>query len=203
MEEKIETTEEKIIQAAIEIFSQKGYNGTTTKEIAGKAGIAEGTIFRYFPKKQDLLHGILIKAIEVMAPKIIGRGIAEIFKENSDKSDREVLIAFMKNRLEIFQQHFAIIKVVLNEAQYHPNIQAIYIQKVLPPIKEIIDNFFVEGIKRGRFRQYHPSILTAMMVGAVGMNILLQHNKYLVEGLSKEEIMEQMAEVLLTGIAKN
>ncbi len=203
MEEKIETTEDKIIQAAIEIFSQKGYNGTTTKEIAGKAGIAEGTIFRYFPKKQDLLHGILIKAIEVMAPKIIGRGIAEIFKEHSDRSDREVLITFMKNRLEIIQQHFAIIKVVLNEAQYHPDIQALYIHKVLPPIKEIIDNFFIEGIKKGRFQQYHPSILTAMMVGTVGMSILLQHNKYLAEGLSKEEIMEQMADVLLTGIAKN
>ncbi|SHI89506.1 transcriptional regulator, TetR family [Geosporobacter subterraneus DSM 17957] len=203
MDKKIESTEDKIIRAAIEIFSQKGYNGTTTKEIAVKAKIAEGTIFRYFPKKQDLLHGILVKAIEIMAPKIIGKGVAEIFDDNSDKSDREILIAFMKNRLEIVQQNFTLIKVVLNEAQYHPDIQELFFQKVLPPIKGIIDHFFMEGIKKGRFRQYHPSILTAMMVGTVGMSVLLQHNRHFVEGLSKEEIMEQMADVLLTGISKN
>ncbi len=202
MDTKFETTEEKIIQAAIEIFAQKGYNGTTTKEVAVKAGIAEGTVFRYFPKKQDLLHGILYKAIETMVPKIAGHGIAEIFEHNSEKSDREILIAFMKNRLEMIQQHFSIIKVILNEIQYHPDIEVLCFQKIIPPIKGIIDRFFMEGIRKGRFRQYHPSVLTAMMVGTAIMSILLQHHLELAEGLTKEEMIEQMADVLLTGIAK-
>ncbi|AOT69747.1 TetR/AcrR family transcriptional regulator [Geosporobacter ferrireducens] len=202
MDTKLETTEERIIQAAIEIFAQKGYNGTTTKEIAVKAGVAEGTIFRYFPKKQDLLHGILYKAIEVMVPKIAGHGIVEIFDHNVEKSDREILITFMKNRLEMIQQHFSIIKVILNEVQYHSDIEDLWFQKIIPPIKGIIDRFFAEGMRKGRFRQYHPSILTGIMVGAAIMSILLQRYEDLAEGLTKEEIIEQMADVLLNGIAK-
>jgi AcrR family transcriptional regulator len=47
-------TRQAILKAALELFSQKGFYQATTKEIARKAGIAEGTIFNYFPTKEDL-----------------------------------------------------------------------------------------------------------------------------------------------------
>ncbi len=49
-----ERTREAILKAALEYFSQKGFHRTTTREIARKAGIAEGTMFNYFPTKEDL-----------------------------------------------------------------------------------------------------------------------------------------------------
>lgn len=47
-------TRQAILKAALELFSQKGFYQATTKEIARKAGVAEGTIFNYFPTKEDL-----------------------------------------------------------------------------------------------------------------------------------------------------
>lgn len=44
-----------ITKAAIKLFSQKGFTASTTKEIAEQAGISEGTIFRYFKTKKDIL----------------------------------------------------------------------------------------------------------------------------------------------------
>ena len=49
-----ENTKEKILEAALSLFREKGLDGTTTKEISQKAGIAEGTLFNYFATKEDL-----------------------------------------------------------------------------------------------------------------------------------------------------
>ena len=47
-------TKEQILAAALELFRKKGLDGTTTKQISRKAGIAEGTLFNYFKTKEDL-----------------------------------------------------------------------------------------------------------------------------------------------------
>ena len=49
-------TTEKIITAAIDLFSKNGYNGVTTEEIAKEAGFSEKTLFRHFQSKQNLLE---------------------------------------------------------------------------------------------------------------------------------------------------
>ncbi len=49
----------KIVQAAIDLFSRKGFDGTTTKEIAAASGITEALIFRHFESKQDLYAAII------------------------------------------------------------------------------------------------------------------------------------------------
>jgi AcrR family transcriptional regulator len=51
---KKEQTKERILASALELFRSKGLDGTTTKEISKKAGIAEGTLFNYFKTKEDL-----------------------------------------------------------------------------------------------------------------------------------------------------
>src|SRR6266581_1192077 len=51
---KKERTKEQILSTALQLFREKGIEGTTTKEISKKAGIAEGTLFNYFKTKEDL-----------------------------------------------------------------------------------------------------------------------------------------------------
>lgn len=52
--ENKEKTRQAILRAALELFAKKGFAATTTKEIARRAKIAEGTLFNYFPTKEDL-----------------------------------------------------------------------------------------------------------------------------------------------------
>lgn len=54
-------TREKILAAAIDLMSMKGYSATTTKEIAEKAGISEMTVFRKFKSKQEILDNLIEK----------------------------------------------------------------------------------------------------------------------------------------------
>jgi len=58
-----ELTHQRLIRAALELFSSRGYHDTTTAQIAKKAGVAEGTIYRHFPSKQQLLNELYRAAL--------------------------------------------------------------------------------------------------------------------------------------------
>ena len=57
--QKMPAGKKKTLSAAIELFSRQGYNGTSTAQIAEKAGISQATIFKYFKTKDDLLSEII------------------------------------------------------------------------------------------------------------------------------------------------
>lgn len=86
-------TRQRLIRAALELFTSRGYHDTTTAQIAKKAGVAEGTIYRHFPSKQQLLNELYRAAQrwaatvvqEMGAPgtgvqarlALVGRGLAD------------------------------------------------------------------------------------------------------------------------------
>lgn len=51
--------QEKILQAALQLFAQEGYHATSTNRVAKKAGVSEGLIFRHFGSKEGLLQAVL------------------------------------------------------------------------------------------------------------------------------------------------
>src|SRR5262245_12851899 len=57
-------TRERLVRAALELFTTQGYYGSTTPEIAARAGVAEGTIYRHFTSKQHLLNEIYRGALQ-------------------------------------------------------------------------------------------------------------------------------------------
>jgi AcrR family transcriptional regulator len=53
-----EATRQKLLRAALELYTTAGFRGTTTPEIALRAGVAEGTIYRHFSGKEELLNEV-------------------------------------------------------------------------------------------------------------------------------------------------
>ena len=70
----------KILEAAVEMFAEKGYAATSTSEIAKKAGVAEGTIFRHYKTKKDLLLAIVTPTLfHSVAPFLAKEFVREVF----------------------------------------------------------------------------------------------------------------------------
>lgn len=69
---------DKIVQTALELFTEQGYKATTTKEIAVKSGVAEGLIFYYFKDKRELLNYLISKFSFVESIDIEMKEIAEM-----------------------------------------------------------------------------------------------------------------------------
>lgn len=95
-----ESTRKRILKAAGTLFGRKGYDGTTTRDIAAKAGIATGTLFNYFPNK------------EALAMVLIGMSLDEAaadFKKSDHRGEsaEEDLFAFIITGLRRMEPHRA------------------------------------------------------------------------------------------------
>ncbi len=78
---------EAILRAAIKVFAGKGYFNSKVADIAGEAGIADGTVYLYFKSKEEILHSIFDRAME----EFIAEGKREIAEiEEADKRLRRI-----------------------------------------------------------------------------------------------------------------
>nr|WP_256558156.1 TetR/AcrR family transcriptional regulator [Halobacillus sp. A1] len=151
-EEEIELTpkQAKILEAAIEIFAEKGYAATSTSEIAKKAGVAEGTIFRHYKTKKELLISIVTPGIiKLTVPFFANQFVSEVFKEKSE-SYEQLLRKIIRNRFEFVQKNIPLLKIILQEMAFHEELkqsfQNIFIKKIFPKFDEAVTQFKKDGL---------------------------------------------------------
>ena len=60
-------THDRLVRAALDLFTTQGYHASTTPQIAERAGVAEGTIYRHFESKEQLFNEIYRAAVRLLA----------------------------------------------------------------------------------------------------------------------------------------
>ncbi|HEX4645840.1 MAG TPA: TetR/AcrR family transcriptional regulator [Verrucomicrobiae bacterium] len=114
--ENKEKTRNAILRAALELFAKRGFHRTTTKEISRRAGIAEGTLFNYFPTKEDLALYFFERELD---------GLMDWFRK--DKSAQDAPLP---------EKLFAIIHHLLERlSPYEDFIGAVYLRALQPASK--------------------------------------------------------------------
>lgn len=138
----------RIVEAAIEVFAEKGYAGSSTNEIAQRAGVAEGTIFRHYKTKKDLLLSIVTPAmVKLIAPFLLRefRGVLD----TEYKSYDEFLRALIENRLQFLERNLSLFKIVLQEFPFHSDLQEqlqkVVFSQVKARVEKVIAKFQAEG----------------------------------------------------------
>jgi len=152
---RAEERREMIARAALKLFAERGYERTTTKEIARAAGISEGTIFRYFPTKHDLLLAFFSR--EVFAP------LSEIFKIEEPIDDYRILRAFVADRFRLWQRHRNLMKVIIGEAIFNPEMVA-HLNRLTAPAQEIVEEYFRRRIRDGAFRELDVNVASRALL---------------------------------------
>ena len=103
-------TRQRVIRAALELFTTRGYHDTTTAQLAKKAGIAEGTIYRHFASKQQLLNE-LYRAAQRWAARVV----QEAARDPQGATARAQLTAVAHGLAEGAADEAAIVKLGLLE----------------------------------------------------------------------------------------
>lgn len=112
-------TQRRILAAALELFAERGYAATSTASIAGRAGVAEKTIFANFATKERLLDLVLHPAaLDLVLPRAFG-GVRETLSKPWT-SLSAMLDALMHNRLELARSHPAKLRLLLQALILHP-----------------------------------------------------------------------------------
>lgn len=196
-----ENKEQAILEAAIKIFAEKSYNGTTTSEIAKAAGVAEGTIFRYFRTKKDLLKGILDKFTFFIGNNLIENQLSKILEENKEKDESEILKIIIKNRIELIKKYKDIMKIVFTEMQFSPEIREGILKNILPKAKSTVRKFIIMCIEKGSFRNVDIEAAEAAILGII-ISYVAQ-NYLIVENKSKDyEGLDDIVDIIMNGLKK-
>nr|WP_255688817.1 TetR/AcrR family transcriptional regulator [Pontibacillus sp. HN14] len=150
-QEQLTPKQQQIVQAAIEMFSEKGYASTSTSEIAKRAGVAEGTIFRHYKTKKDLLLAIVSPVITKLAVPFIAQSfVKQVFKEGEHEDFEELLRTILVNRFEFAKKNVPLLKIVLQEVAFHPELQDRYKEvfraEVLPHFERFISHYQEQGL---------------------------------------------------------
>ncbi len=194
--------EKKILKAAIAVFSEKGYSASTTSEIAKNAGVAEGTIFRYYKTKKDILHSILIHFINSFGSRLIFSSIEKILENADEKDLRSLFKELLYDRLKLAESFFPLARIMISEAMFHEDIREALYQSILPKGIKMISTAQEKLKERGLIRSDISS--TAMLRSTMGClasliaQKLLFNNKTSIAGFESE--IDQVIDILLYGL---
>lgn len=98
----------KIMQSAVELISTKGYDGTSTLNIAEHAGLSQATLFKYFKTKVDLLTAILHPVV----PGLFGSFFEELLTFETTEEKVHYLV---HNRMTYLKKNRALMKIIFHE----------------------------------------------------------------------------------------
>lgn len=129
VEDELTEKQKRIIIAAIQSFSEKGYAATSTSEIAKKAGVAEGTIFRHYKTKKELLVSIVAPTMAKLIAPFIMNDLNKVLHRQFDHYE-DFLRAMLENRKEFLKKHMAILKIMLQEIPFQPELRAQFFEHV-------------------------------------------------------------------------
>lgn len=145
----------RIVEAAVVCFSENGYAATATKTIALRAGVAEGTIFRHFPTKKELL-------VRLVRP-LVSRGllplaIEEIRVENEAAGGdlRRFMRAILGNRLLFADRFSPLVRILIQELRFHAELREALAATVSSALLDAAAKVLAPFIASGQIRPVDP-----------------------------------------------
>ena len=148
-ENKLTKKQENILIAAVELISEKGYEKVSTAEIAKKAGVAEGTIFRQYKTKRDLLDAILIPSfIRFAKPMIIKDFISDVL-DKEYPSLESFVETIVRDRYEFAKEETPLFRIIIQEMisqdYIKEEIRKIFFNDAYPVFTKLINKFKIEN----------------------------------------------------------
>jgi AcrR family transcriptional regulator len=147
--------QKKIIEAAIEIFAEKGYAAASTNEIAKKAGVAEGTIFRHYKTKKDLLLSIVAPSMARLIAPFVIKDIYKVLDGKYEKME-DFLHAMLKNRREFLKNNIAIFRILIQEIPFHTELKEQFMEHIAKKIYARFEQIVIHYQEKGEIINIPP-----------------------------------------------
>jgi AcrR family transcriptional regulator len=157
--------ERRIAAAALEAFAERGYNATTTSEIARQAGVAEGTIFRYYPTKKDLLVRVVAPvAAQLLAP-VVRRNLEAILTAAHDTPE-SLMRAIIADRLALVRDHPSIMRVLAQEVPINPDLRDQFRTAIFDQLFPLALDAITRFQRAGQIASDLPPTTVARIIGS-------------------------------------
>lgn len=192
-ERRIAARKAQILKAAETVFSRKGYERATTREIAAAADVSEGTLYNYFGSKNDLLNAVARSFADDITNEI-----ASMEADNLQDMMIELLTARLRSGRER-----RLLMLFLFEAHLSPDVHRTYIQDAVTRIISAIEARFRREIESGVVRPVDPAVAArAISATVMGFAALYEMGQYGQEanGISPQAWGENLTDLFLHGL---
>ncbi len=185
-----------IIEAAAALFSQRGFGGTTTRQVAEAAGISEPTIFKHFATKEDLYAAILEAKVETEA-------ILESAEPAARRGDDAgVLRALAHGMIKSTQEDPTLMRLLLFSALEGHALSDLFFQSRVARGDEFLCRYISQRLAAGAFRPVDPLQAAWNFIGMIAYHLLYQEvfRQKPPAHLTTERAVDEMVEVFLRGV---
>ena len=190
----------RIIDAAVEVFAEKGFFGAKVSEVAEAAGVADGTIYLYFKSKDE----ILISLFEEKMDEII-RGLTELLAALDDPETK--MRRYIRAHLQLVAEQPHLMQVLTVELRQSARFIKEYWPQGFKKYLSIIGAILEEGQAKGVFRKdLDPVVFRRALFGAIdelSLEWILrhQHGAEVPSHSEPDLIADQIADFILRGLA--
>ncbi len=187
-----------ILAAALSLFAERGYAATRLDDVAHRAGIAKGTIYLYFPTKEDLFRAVVrqdllpnLAALEALAAAHRGSAAALLRQ----------LVTAMAARMDT--EIAAIPRLVLSESGNLPTLARFYAEEVVARGLALIGGVIARGVAAGEFRDVPPAVVAPLVVAPLLMAMLWRGSigRHAPPAVDPAALLETHMDLLLRGLA--
>jgi AcrR family transcriptional regulator len=187
-------TRTRILQAAQRLFAAKGFEGTTTRDLAQTAGVAEGTLFRHFANKKAIL-------VEVATSGWVDI-LTDLLTELSEMGSYKAIAQVMRRRMWNLQKNADTMRVCFMEVQFHPDLRDRIQTEVIDKMTAVAEAFFQTAIDKGIYRQMDAKLGAKVFLGLFAIagfsdNTLIEPNASPQE---MQKMAEGLADIFLNGV---
>jgi AcrR family transcriptional regulator len=197
-----EDRRQQILDVAIRLFSQKGFRGTTTKEIALAAGVNEAIIFRHFATKRELYSAIIDQ--KACATEMVAKQ-ADVVKAIEQRNDRKLFEILALHILEVHEHDETFMRLMFYSALEGHELSDMFFRNQVAERYREIANYIKQRIQEGAFRKVDPQIAVRAFFGMVIHHA--QTKRFFNQSLGDQKITlsnrvaaERFTDLFLTGL---
>ncbi|HLL16478.1 MAG TPA: TetR/AcrR family transcriptional regulator [Pyrinomonadaceae bacterium] len=198
-----EDRRKQILLVAMRLFSQRGFRGTTTKEIAQAAGVSEAMVFRHFANKEELYSAILDHkacADNLKCPSdIVPDALAQ-------RDDRAVFKGLALAMMRHHEHDTEFLRLLTHSALEGHELAHMFWDRNVRGMYDFLGSYIRERQREGAMRDVDPAIVVRGFLGMVihhSLNNLLWDTRRRLLDIPNERAAAEFTEILLRGIAAN
>jgi len=192
-ESRADDTRQRILQAAAQVFAEKGYARATTRALAAAADVNEVTLFRHFGNKQNLFAAVM--------EQFGGPAVTTAMEGQLTGDCGQDLRTVGNHLLNLLLERGDALRLMLCEASHFPEVQAVMVQNPRQ-IRRMLASYISRQIEQGRLRPLHPEATAQAFSGmlfayAIARGML---DDSIEPELSTEELVAQFVDIFMNGV---
>lgn len=186
-----------IVQAALEVFSEKGFAAAKLDEIAAKAGISKGALYLYFETKEDIFRAVVREAV---APNL---DAVEFTLSNATPFPDLLRLLLLRITLMVQTSRLgSVAKLVIGESRNFPELARVWHDEVVSRALALLSDALDRAQGRGEIRPGNPRLQAFTIMGPVLMGMLWQETFTPVgaPAVDLQDLITQHGETVLAGL---